>query len=140
MTEPGGALARRVADAMFARDLAAQHIGIQIVDVGEGRATLRMTVAPYMVNGHDLTHGGFVFALADTAFAYACNSRNESTVALACTISFAKPTRAGDVLVATAEERTRAGRTGTYDVAVACEGDVVALFRGNAYRITGKHV
>jgi acyl-CoA thioesterase len=134
------ALARRVADTMFSRDRAAQQLGIEIVDVAEATATLRMTVREAMVNGHGLTHGGFVFALADTAFAYACNSRNEATVALACSISFVAATRPGDVLLAVANERSRAGRTGTYDVDVSRDGEPVALFRGNAYRISGSHV
>jgi acyl-CoA thioesterase len=139
----GGAdeLARRVASAMFARDRAARELGIQIRDVGEGRATLSMVVRPNMLNGHAIAHGGFVFALADTAFAYACNSRNESTVALQCSISFARAAREGELLVAVAEERSRANRTATYDVSVTSDGgETVALFRGTAYRVTGSHV
>lgn len=135
------ALARRVAMAMYAHDPAVRYLGIEIGDVREGAATATMTIRPDMINGHAIAHGGFVFALADSAFAYACNSRNESTVALQCSISFAKPTREGDVLIAVAEERTRAGRTSTYDVTVSTDaGTTVALFRGTAYRIAGTHV
>jgi acyl-CoA thioesterase len=134
-------LARRVARAMFAKDRAAQYLGIEIREVREGAATATMTIAPEMLNGHGIAHGGFVFALADTAFAYACNSRNESTVALQCSISFATATREGTGLIAVAEERTRAGRTSTYDVTVSNDaGTTVALFRGTAYRIEGTHV
>jgi acyl-CoA thioesterase len=134
-------LARRVARAMFAKDHAARGLGIEIRDVGEGRAALSMVVRPDMLNGHAIAHGGFVFTLADTAFAYACNSRNESTVALQCSISFARAAREGELLVAVAQERTRANRTATYDVSVAtADGETVALFRGTAYRVSGAHV
>ncbi len=125
---------------MYAKDSAARHMGIEIGAVGPGRAVATMTIAEYMLNGHRVTHGGFVFALADTAFAYACNARNEATLALACSISFAKATREGDVLVAIAEERTRANRTSTYDVTVSRGDEVVALFRGTGYRVNGGHV
>lgn len=135
------ALAQRVARAMYARDPAVRYLGIEIRDVREGAATATMTIRSEMVNGHAIAHGGFVFALADSAFAYACNSRNESTVALQCSITFAKATRDGDVLIAVAEERARAGRTSTYDVTVSTDaGTTVALFRGTAYRIEGTHV
>jgi acyl-CoA thioesterase len=134
-------LARSVARAMYARDPAVRHLGIEIRDVREAAATATMTIRAEMLNGHAIAHGGFVFALADTAFAYACNSRNASTVALQCSISFAVASREGDVLTAVAEERTRAGRTSTYDVAVTRgDGTTVALFRGTAYRIDGSHV
>jgi acyl-CoA thioesterase len=126
---------------MFARDRAAQALGIEIRDVGEGRAELAMTIRADMLNGHAIAHGGYLFALADTAFAYACNSRNESTVALQCSISFSRAVREGEALVAAAEERTRANRTSTYDVTVTSDGgEVVALFRGTAYRVRGSHV
>jgi acyl-CoA thioesterase len=133
-------LAERVKESMFAKDSAAQHMGIEIGDVGPGRATATMTIREHMLNGHRVAHGGFVFALADTAFAYACNARNEVVLALTCSISFAKATREGDVLVAVAEELTRANRTSNYDVTVRRGDEIVALFRGTGYRVEGHHV
>jgi acyl-CoA thioesterase len=136
--ETGDALAERVAAAMYARDRAAQSLGIAVVEARSGFARVAMRVRDDMINGHDTAHGGFIFALADTAFAYACNSRNERTVALACSISFAAPARAGDHLTAAAEERSGGGRTGTYDVTVTGpDGSVLALFRGTSYRVSG---
>ena len=135
------ALARRVAAAMYERDVAAQAFGIEIRHVREAHAELTMTVRADMLNGHAIAHGGLVFALADTAFAYACNSRNEPTVALQCSISFSRPAREGDVLTATADERARSRRTSTYDVTVIdAEGKVVALFRGTGYRRDGTYL
>ena len=123
---------------MYARDAAAKSLGIKIDEVGSGFARLSMEVAGSMVNGHDFVHGGFIFTLADTAFAYACNSRNERNVALGAQISFVAPGRVGTRLVAVARERTRAGRTGVFDVEVQDEsGTTVALFRGTSYRIDG---
>lgn len=131
-------LAERVADSMYARDTATQALGISLVAVGPGRAELTMTVRGDMLNGHDICHGGFIFTLADSAFAYACNSYNRNTVASGCAIDFTAPARSGDALVARARERQRAGRTGVYDVEVSNQrGDTVALFRGKSYRIEG---
>lgn len=125
--------------AMYARDRAVQALGITVEAVGPGFARCRMPVREDMLNGHGTCHGGLTFTLADTAFAYACNSYNRATVAQAAQISFIAPARAGDVLIATAEERSRAGRTGLYDVEVAMEGGrTVALFRGNAYETRGE--
>lgn len=131
------ALARRVAEHMFQRDRGAQTLGVVLHEARVGFARLSMLVDERMLNGHGIAHGGFVFALADTAFAYACNSRNERTVALQCSVSFTTASREGDVLVATAEERTSASRTSTYDVLITREGKTVALFRGVAYRLRG---
>jgi len=126
--------AARVASAMFERDRAAVFAGVSVEEVRFGYARCAMTVREEMLNGHDVCHGGFVFLLADTAFAYACNSRNDTHVALNCAISFTAASRAGDALSAVAEERTRGRRTGTYDVTVyGPTGDVVALFRGTSY-------
>lgn len=123
---------------MYARDAAARTLGITIEEVRPGYARLGMRTTKAMLNGHDVMHGGFIFALADTAFAYACNSRNESNVALNAAISFTAPGRDGEGLVATAQERSRAGRTGIYDVEVANEkGETIAFFRGTSYRIGG---
>jgi acyl-CoA thioesterase len=134
-------LARRVARVMYDRDFAAQAMGMEVLEVREGFAALRMPVRRDMLNGHAIAHGGIVFALADTAFAYACNSRNEPTVALQCSISFARAAREGETLVARAEERTRTRRTSTYDVEVATEsGETVALFRGTGYIKAGTYL
>ncbi len=132
-------LAQRVHQAMYARDSAAKHLGIKLVDIHPGVALMTMTVTPEMVNGHHICHGGLLFALADTAFAYACNSYNKNTVAAACHIDFLCPAREGDVLEAEAVERSLAGRTGVYDVVVrTSSGRTVALFRGKSYRINGE--
>jgi acyl-CoA thioesterase len=120
---------------MLAGDAASRALGIEVTDVGVGVATATMTVRADMVNGHNITHGGFVFALADTAFACACNSHGPLTVAAAADITFVAPTHAGDVLVARAIERTRFGRTGIYDVTVYRGDDVIAEFRGTSRTI-----
>ncbi|MGW4824172.1 hydroxyphenylacetyl-CoA thioesterase PaaI [Streptomyces sp. NPDC004227] len=105
-------------ETMFAADLASRNLGIELTHHGEGTAEVRMTVTPAMVNGHRIAHGGFLFLLADTAFACACNSHGPVTVAAAADIDFIAPAHEGDVLVATACERTRYGRSGIYDVSV----------------------
>lgn len=132
-------LATAASDAMWQRDHAAQALGMERLSVTPGHATLRMAVRPDMVNGHHICHGGMIFALADTAFAYSCNSYNLNTVASACHIDFLSPAREGDVLEAVAVERSAAGRTGVYDVTVSVVGGkTVALFRGKSYRIKGE--
>lgn len=129
--------ARRAAEAMWAGDRASQALGMRIVDVGPGRAVLEMTVREDMVNGHAIGHGGLTFSLADSAFAFACNSYNRSTVAAGAEIRFLAPTRLGDVLVAEAVERSRDGRDGVYDVTVRCGDTVVAEFVGRSKEIRG---
>ena len=132
-------LAQRVADAMFSRDRASQGLGMRIVHVGPGHAELTMTVRADMLNGHAICHGGFVFTLADSAFAFACNSYNINTVANGCSIEFLAPTKEGDVLTAVAHERTQVGRNGVYDVEVRNQdGTTVAHFRGKSTRIKGE--
>jgi len=132
-------LAEAVAHAMWARDHAAQALGIRIESVAPGQAQLLMDVRQDMLNGHDICHGGMIFSLADTAFAYACNAYNQTTVASACNIDFLAPARRGDTLRAIATERSRAGRTGVYDITVQnADGNVLALFRGKSHRITGE--
>jgi acyl-CoA thioesterase len=132
------ALAERVADSMWERDTASHALGMHIVAVGPGRATLAMTVRADMLNGHAICHGGFIFTLCDSAFAYACNSYNLNTVASGCGIDFLAPAREGDVLTAAAHERSAAGRTGVYDIEVTNQrGENIALFRGKSYRIKG---
>ena len=132
------ALAESVAASMYARDVASKSLGMRIVHVEPGFSELTMTVRADMLNGHAICHGGLIFTLADSAFAFACNSYNLSTVASGCAIEFIAPAREGDVLTARARERQLAGRTGIYDVEVANgRGEVVALFRGKSYRIKG---
>ncbi len=131
-------LARRVADAMLAREGTGPAWGIVIDEAREGYARLSMRVRADMLNGHSIAHGGMIFSLADTAFAYACNSRNESTVAQNASISFLAPAREGDLLVAEAREASRAGRSGVYNVTVRIEdGGVVAEFTGLSRAIGG---
>ena len=126
-------MARTAAHEMFDRDVASRALGMELLDAGNGQATVRMTVTAEMVNGHDIAHGGYLFLLADTAFACACNSHGPVTVAAGADISFLRPVRRGEVLVATAAERTRRGRSGIYDVTGAREGaGVVAEFRGRS--------
>jgi len=132
------ALAERVADAMYPRDRASQSLGIKVARVGPGHAELTMTVRPDMLNGHAICHGGFIFTLADSAFAFACNSYNLTTVASGCAIDFIAPAREGDVLTAIAQERSASGRTGVYDIEVHNQRDEkIAFFRGKSYRIKG---
>ena len=136
-----GRIAEAVARAMYARDHAARMLGMIIDEVGPGFARLSMTVREDMVNGHDICHGGITFALADTAFAYACNARNDVAVAASCNITYTNPAKRGDRLIAECVERFHRGRTGVYDVTVTDqEGQVVALFLGNSRHIGGKVV
>lgn len=131
-------LARRVADTMRSREGTGPAFGIEIEEVREGYARIRMEVRADMVNGHAITHGGMIFLLADTAFAYACNSRNENTVAQSATISFLAASKLGDVLVAEAQELSRAGRSGVYQISVRqAEGAVIAEFTGLSRTIGG---
>jgi acyl-CoA thioesterase len=133
-------LAEQVGAQLYKRDTAAHMLGIQLDAIGPGFARMSMPVRSDMLNGHGILHGGFTFSLADTAFAYACNSRNHKTVALACHISFVAPGHEGDVLVAVAQEQASAGKTGVYDIKITNQnGTVVAVFRGNSYR-TGHSV
>ena len=130
-------LARACADAMWKEDDASQGLGMRIVEVKSGQATLTMTVRPDMVNGQRIAHGAFIFALADSAFAFACNSYNQRAVAAQDDITFIKPGKLGDVLVATAREISRSGRSGIYDVRVTTGGEVIAEFRGHSRTVSG---
>ena len=133
------ALAEHVRCGMLANDRATQGLGIAITAIGPGQATLEMSVRDYMLNGFDTCHGGFITALADSAFAFACNSRNDMTVASGLSIDFLAPAREGDRLTAEAAEVSLAGRTGVYDVNVRNQrGDAIAVFRGRSYCIKGK--
>jgi acyl-CoA thioesterase len=132
------ALAERVAEGMYSRDRASQALGMKIASVGPGHAEMTMTVRADMLNGHAICHGGFIFTLADSAFAFACNSYNLTTVASGCAIDYMAPAREGDVLTAHARERSVSGRTGVYDIEVKNQrGETIALFRGKSYRIKG---
>jgi phenylacetic acid degradation protein PaaD len=130
-------LAEQSAAAMWADDAASQALGMTLEEVRPGYARLSLTVRSDMVNGHAICHGGFVFALADSAFAFACNSYNRRAVAQACDIVFVAAARLDDVLVAEAVERTRYGRNGVYDVTVRRDGVVVAEFRGRSREMGG---
>jgi acyl-CoA thioesterase len=131
-------IARQVAEIMWDRDRASQGLGCKIVDIGPGTAVIEMTVREDMVNGHGTAHGGFIFALADSAFAFACNSHGDAAVAANCSIGYLAPGKLGDRLVATAREVVRSGRSGIYDVRVTCSSKIIAEFRGHS-RVIGSH-
>jgi len=137
MSDPQS-VAEASARAMYEQDRASQSLGMRIVEVRPGYARLAMKVREDMVNGHQICHGGLIFTLADSAFAFACNTYDLVTVAAAGTIEFLLAGRLGDELTATAEERTRSKRTGVYDVSVHNQrGECVALFRGRSHQIGG---
>jgi acyl-CoA thioesterase len=134
----GDALARACAEAMLSRDRASQALGIALDDAKVGYARCSLVVGPAMVNGHGLAHGGVTFTLADSTFAFACNSRNEPNVALQASISYIAAAKLGERLIAEAREQSSRGRTGVYDITVTRDdGQLVALFRGTCYRIKG---
>lgn len=126
------ALAKRCADRMYADDLASQRLGIEVEVPAAGAVVATMTVRDDMVNGHDICHGGYIFTLADTAFAFACNAYDRVSVAASATIEFIAPARVGDLLRAEARELHRGGRSGIYDVTVSGPQGVVAVFRGRS--------
>jgi acyl-CoA thioesterase len=130
-------LARACAEAMWKEDDASPGLGMEIVEIGPGRATLSMTIRPDMVNGQRIAHGGFIFTLADSAFAFACNTHNERVVAAQGSITFIRPGKLGDRLIATAREISRSGRSGIYDVRVTVDDTVIAEFRGHSRAIGG---
>jgi len=133
-------IARRSADAMWARDDASKWLGANLDSVGPGTASLSMTVEKHHTNGHDICHGGFIFTLADSAFAFACNSYNQIAVAQHNTISFIAPGARGDRLTADAREISRTGRSGLYDVRVTNQdGRLIAEFRGASRVVKGVH-
>lgn len=134
------AVADEACQAMWAGDRASQHLGMTIEAVGPGRAVISMTIGETMVNGHGIAHGGYIFTLADSAFAFACNSHGPHAVAAQCQITYLRPARLGDRLVATAAEIQRVGRTGICDVRVTRDGEVVAEFRGHSRQLSGSWV
>ncbi|NKB54070.1 MAG: hydroxyphenylacetyl-CoA thioesterase PaaI [Rhizobiaceae bacterium] len=134
-------LAKACADTMWANDQASQGLGTKIDEIRQGYAVLSMPIREDMLNGQKITHGGFVFTLADSAFAFACNTYNQFAVAQHCSVTFIAPTFLGDRLKATATERNRSGRSGIYDVTVTNQnGEVIAEFRGNSRTVKGQHV
>jgi len=143
MAEPAADDAQRLAEAvgraMYERDAASKMLGMTLLSIAPGRARMTMRVRPDMCNGHGIAHGGLIFTLADSTFAYACNSYNLNTVALGCTIDFMAAGRDGELLTATGEMRQQGARTGLYDITVTNEqGQTIALFRGKSYRIKGE--
>jgi acyl-CoA thioesterase len=138
MPDDANILARRCADAMWASDKASQALGMKLVDVSPGRAEMEMPITDTMVNGHGMCHGGFIFTLADSAFAFSCNSYNQRTVAQHCAVTFIKAAKLGDRLTAKAVERSRTGRSGIYDITVTDGfGNVIAEFRGHSRTVEG---
>src|SRR3978361_1073852 len=133
-------LARACADAMWKEDDASKGLGMKIVEIKAGHAVMSMTVQPHMVNGQRIAHGGFIFLLADSSFAFACNSHNERAVAAQCNISFIKPGKLGDRLIATAREISRTGRSGIYDVRVTVDYVAIAEMRGHSRTIGGEWI
>ena len=134
-------LARACAAAMWAGDRATQHLGMRIEHVAAGTAAIAMTVTRDMVNGHGMCHGGYIFTLADSAFAFACNTYNQRTVAQHCAVTFIASAFEGDRLTATAREVSRRGRGGIYDIAVVNQkGETLAEFRGHSRTIKGTHL
>ena len=134
-------IAEAARDAMWARDRASQALGMQVLAIGPGTATLAMTVREDMLNGHDTCHGGLIATLADSAFAFACNAYNEVTVAAGFDIHLMAGARLGDRLTAVATELSKGGRTGVYDIAVGNQhGEPIAAFRGRSYTLKGKAV
>ncbi|MGP0171387.1 hydroxyphenylacetyl-CoA thioesterase PaaI [Pseudomonas sp. NCHU5208] len=123
---------------LFERDAASQAMGMRLLSVAPGQAQVGMSVRADMVQGHGTCHGGYLFALADSAFAFACNSYNEASVAIGCSIDYVAPARLGDTLTAQASEQSRSGRTGNYDVRIENQdGQLIALFRGKSYKVRG---
>jgi acyl-CoA thioesterase len=124
--------AARSARVMWENDRASQDLGMEIISVEPGKAVLTMKVQDNMTNGHGTAHGGFIFTLADSAFAFACNSHGETTVAAHCSITYVRPGKLGDLLTAEAREISRVGRSGIYDVRVSIDGVTIAEFRGHS--------
>jgi acyl-CoA thioesterase len=131
-------LARATAAAMYENDACSRALGLEILEVRPGYARLRMAVRDDFLNGHQICHGGLIFTLADSTFAFACNTYNMNTVAAGCSIEFLKPVPRGEVLTAEAIEQTLSGRTGIYDIRVMNRaGETVAMFRGKSAQIKG---
>lgn len=139
--EHANLLAKKCADVMWANDIASWELGMKIVEVGAGTATMTMTITSNLLNGHKTCHGGYVFMLADSCFAFASNSYNQIMVGQHCTINYLAPAYEGDVLTATATEIHKQGRSGLYDVRVTNQDhQLVVSFKGNARQINGIHI
>ncbi len=139
MSDAAEQLASRAGQALYDKDRASQSLGMRLVEVKPGYARVSMLIRPDMVNGHRICHGGLVFTLADSAFAFSCNSYNDNTVAAAASIDFLAPAFEGDELTATARELWRSGRSGLYEITISNQrGERVALFRGRSSRINGQ--
>jgi acyl-CoA thioesterase len=138
--DSGEEIARLVADVMWKSDEASRALGMELLEARPGAATIAMTVSKAMTNGHGIAHGGLIFALADSAFAFACNSYGEAAVAAHCSIAFVHPGRFGDRLIAVAREISRFGRTAIYDVEVSANGVTIAQFRGHSRTVGGSFV
>ncbi|PAJ80914.1 hydroxyphenylacetyl-CoA thioesterase PaaI [Burkholderia ubonensis] len=137
-TRSPDALARTTAQAMYDADACSRALGMELVEVRPGYARMRMPVRADFLNGHQICHGGLIFTLADSTFAFACNSYNLNTVAAGCSIEFLRPVHGGDILTAEAVEQTRNGRFGIYDIRVTNQaGETVAMFRGKSAQIKG---
>jgi len=131
-------LASRCAQSLFSRDQASQAMGMRLLSSGPGTARVGMSVRDDMLQGHGTCHGGFLFALADSAFALACNSYNDATVAIGCSIDYIAPAQLNDTLTADCREQSRSGRTGNYDVRIENQhGQLIALFHGKSYKVRG---
>ena len=138
MTDDAMMLAKRCAAALWADDRATQALGMELQDVAPGRARMAMTIVATMTNGHGMCHGGYIFTLADSAFAFACNTYDRRTVAQHCSVTFVRSAELGDHLIAEAVERSRSGRSGIYDITVRrADGIVIAEFRGHSRTIDG---
>ncbi|UXS34662.1 hydroxyphenylacetyl-CoA thioesterase PaaI [Agrobacterium tumefaciens] len=135
------AMAEACAKAMWDDDNATRHIGMELLAIAPGEATITMTIAETMTNGHGTCHGGYIFTLADSAFAFACNTYNQRTVAQHCSVTYIAPAFKGDRLTATAREVSRRGRAGIYDIRITNqEGEHVAEFRGHSRTVKGTHL
>jgi len=135
------ALAEACANAMWDGDNATRHLGMELVSVAPGEATITMTIAESMTNCHGTCHGGYIFTLADSAFAFACNTYNQRTVAQHCSVTFIAPAFRGDRLTAKAREVSRRGRGGIFDIGITNqEGEVIAEFRGHSRTVKGTHL
>jgi acyl-CoA thioesterase len=133
-------IAEKSSAALDSNDAASQALGLVVTQIAPGFATVTMPITPDKLNGHGICHGGLIFALADTAFAHACNSYNQRVVAQSCSISFLAPGKTDTMLTATAREIHRAGRSGIYDIEVSSEaGEIIAQFRGQSRTIKGQH-
>jgi acyl-CoA thioesterase len=131
-------IAQATARHMYAQDKATQGLGITLIDIHPGHARMQMTVRSDMLNGHGMCHGGFIFTFADSSFAFACNSYNVQTVAAGCSIEFLAPAFEGEILIASAAEQSRSGKTGIYDVVVTnADGRKIALMRGKSHQLKG---